>query len=240
MPLASEVRRPLVLPPNASRWIWDSSLLLYLPLWHPLTAKSPFTSMDKNAHSCTVVGAVQTLQGREFTDGNDWISFSTSAVLNSVVTTGEYTILAWLKTSDNTKAYQNILSAGSATASPIPYDFYLKAGIVYLQINDGAWHNLTATTQVANNTWCLVGATFKDSTNACELYLNSASDKSGSIAAVLQSSVFATNSIGAAGAPADPSSPFYGTIGEVLLCNRILSLGEYLNYRQATKWRYRV
>jgi hypothetical protein len=87
---------------NLSRrsFIRDSSLALYLPLWHPDLSVSPFLSKDLNAHSCTVTGATWGNQGRTFDGIDDVINCGSAAILDTAFggdTTGAYTYEWWAK-----------------------------------------------------------------------------------------------------------------------------------------------
>ncbi len=79
-----------------------ASCELYVPLWHPITSVSPFTSLDKNSHICTVTGTVWTPDGRIF-DGDDYITVPTDASLN--VGTGDFSVEAVISVDDVAGTY---------------------------------------------------------------------------------------------------------------------------------------
>lgn len=81
-PLASEVRRPSVLPPRGA--ILDGFSVLNAPLWHPLLSKSPFITRDPLQSSCAVTGATWGLQGRTFAVGN-YIDVPLQAVKGNII-----------------------------------------------------------------------------------------------------------------------------------------------------------
>src|SRR3990167_7681164 len=80
-------------------FIYDSSLVLYLPLWK--LDGSSFMSKDAYGHLCTVTGATWSKQGRIVDGTDDKLALSdtdASSPLN--FTTSDFTLEMWLKFDD--------------------------------------------------------------------------------------------------------------------------------------------
>ena len=73
-------------------FIFDSSLVLYLPLYQ-LDGAS-LMSRDAYGHLCTVTGALWTPSGREFDGVDDYIDVATHPILN--IGTGDFSSGLWI------------------------------------------------------------------------------------------------------------------------------------------------
>ena len=214
-------------------FIFDPSLVLYLPL-HQIDGDS-FISKDAYGHSCTVAGALWTPQGRTF-DGVDDVITATNSAVFDLTTAGS--IFAWYKFLTSTDTYGVI--AGKAGAE-YPYYIFTQndfggAGHPRLLANikdSGGYKQWNDTVDAIDNTWYFFGMTWDSTT--LRPYKN----------AVPQTTVAAGAAISVPGITlaigdksTDSSRSSKGTIGEVLLYNRVLTAQEIQQIYRATKWRY--
>ena len=199
-----------------------------------VTTNNVIHSKDRTNHLCTITGTTWSYQGRVW-DGNDVISAST--VTAGGFFGGAHTLIAWA----NLGAWANnreIISAckadlasysmiGFATATKKFTCNVSKAGVGENIVtssgtynNDTNWHFLASTVDADGHiNHFLVDGVDMGTTST---FTNDISNIDGFYMGAL---VTATN-------------VWYGTIGEGLVYNRELSLGEIEKIRQATKWRY--
>lgn len=203
------------------------SLVLYLPLWHPNLDGASFLSRDQNHYLCTVTGAVWGVTGRTFDIIDDLISAGDVCKFEGVLS---FTIFAWVKrgTTANT-----IIAKGSAADQ---YWLFCETNIVKFDrwIGGVLKSRTESTITLILDQWYLVCVVY-DGTKA-SIYMSGALDKIGAADA---------NSIGASTNPfrvgnrSDvTTSPWGGTIGDVLVYNRALTASEIQGIYQQTKWRY--
>ena len=204
-------------------------LAMYLPLWALNNGgTNSIQSVDAYKHTGTITGALWSPIGRLFT-GDDVITIPNATSLNI---TGTVTVEAWL-----------YLTAGQATSRSIaiqtggdPFYFYglrIIGGKLASQVYvDGVANRADANDAYTAATWTHVVGLY----NGANIHLY--------VDTVLQTDQPADTGAIAVGAGAftigawQTSEFFEGTIGEVRVYNRALSLAEITHNRNATIWRY--
>ncbi len=234
---------PLKIGSYGRRFIFDNSLVLYAPLWHPELTGSPFLSKDLNAFSCAVTGATWGSQGRTFDGTDDLIVTSANIGISG---NAPLTIIAWVKPAAEslvTNKIANIVGWGWADGGAT--DPATACGCSLATFGwDGAGHWklwLPATTtpsttiHLAADIWYCLGATY-DGTTIVN-YNNGAADGSGAPSVTpnfANTPVYIGRKLGVA---ADRLW-LKGTGGEVFIYNRALTAAEILRSYNSTKWRY--
>ncbi len=211
-----------------------SGCVFYAPLWRPDLAGSTF--YDLAGHNlCTVYGATYGNQGRIF-DGDDYIK-STTAGWRSSDQSGS--ILFWAKTNSGT--VQTILASGDE-GSAIFFTVGIRStGQFYINTNPVDNDAVRGSTNIADNTFHSGMITSDGSawTIYADLNLETLTVLVGSNSGIWLGDIANRDNITVGVVRADT---FYnyatGTIGDVLYYTRVVSLSEYTNWRNATKWRY--
>lgn len=202
-------------------------LLLYLPLW--ALKGSPFKSVDAYGHTCTVIGALWTPQGRTFDHSDDDIDTGDPIdVLN------DYTLEAWIKRANTDDEYLTIMSNIDGANGYI-FDIWgaVGADLDKLGFNSGGdWFYSTGT--IADTNWHHAVVSLS-ATNVYTFYLDKAADGTG--AGTITSSSSVNCFIGQQGA--GDINVYRGTIGEVRIYNRVLSAAGVAHNYNCTAWRYR-
>jgi len=213
-------------------FIFDPSLVLYLPLHH-LDGAS-FMSKEAYGHLATVTGALWTPRGRDFDGVDDYINCGHPLSLN--FTSEDFSIEAWIKP-DSLTSNPNIFAKGSAVTE----------GYFFRLLSDGSGYLCTN----QSGAWQLSYFPFGCITTGVWQYV--ACSRSGAVVKIYKDGIDVTTN---PGTHLDPvSAPtrdavigihpdkvqtelFDGLIGEVRIYNRALTpLGIQHNYL-ATKWRY--
>ena len=198
--------------------------VLYLPLWRPSgdMTGSTIYSYDSIRHTCTVTNGTWGTYGRVLSGTGSLIDLGINALLNTVQT-GAYTWIFWAKTA----------AAGQQTL--INYPTYkpritIEGGIVNrFNWYDGTSINGTNDMEVDDGKWHFYVITLNNTTVA--FYYDLIAEGGGT------SGTF-SGSAPDVGIIAGSSASFNGTIGEVLIYNRVLSASEIIRLYQQTKWRY--
>ena len=224
---------------SCSRTITDPNLVLYLPL-HRLDGAS-FMSRDAYGHLCTVTGALWRPNGRYFDGLDDYIYIPDHAAFD--ITT-KITVMAWVKCVDITVAGTDGLVAKSVTAGD-QREWSLQrqsaSGQLKVTFGDAVLGNyegrqLTDDPHLVNGAWLLAGFTFDEGT--VEIQANGVAVDSSLDAGAIPPTLFngtadveiASENVG--------TGLFNGSIGEVWIYNRVLTLQERQHIYLATKWRY--
>ena len=221
------------------RFIFDSTLALYLPLWHPDLIGSPIISKDLNAHSCTVVGATWGLQGRTFAGGDDYISVPNHAALN--FGTGDFSVGIWFKTSyvaANTVLIGKTAKAGFAAGFPGWNLILLSPGIQFLVCDGTEYVTPSYATDHRDGLWHFLLATWVAATEVASLSVDGAAFTTGTTPNIDSIDNTSSLELGRSLGDGTPTSFFTGAQGEAWAWNRALSLGEGQQIRNATRWRY--
>uniref|UniRef100_A0A6M3L6E4 Putative lectin/glucanase superfamily protein n=1 Tax=viral metagenome TaxID=1070528 RepID=A0A6M3L6E4_9ZZZZ len=230
---------------------YDPALSLYFPLWYPHSDMTGSTiySYDKNRHTGTVTGTVFGTQGR-IMDGDDVISIPDTAVLDASTA---LTVMAWVKrgaTGDTRYGIVNkILITGGQRSWALRFaDLTNDAAqdkIIFQLSKDGAvLSNIESTsTYTSTSLFYHIAGTYlyvTDGTSVMNLYVNgvtAATELTNVVGPIFPST--ANVGIGASYYSAGVWAGFFnGTIGDVLVYNRVLSSGEIVNHYAVTKWRY--
>ena len=225
-------------------FIYDPSLVLYLPLWK-LDGAS-FVSKDAYGHSCTVTGALWRPKGRYFDGTDDAIRCGSSSSIDDIFDGGG-TLMAWINPASDgelnngrilTKYTTNLgwtLSTKLDDGSGVVVRCYY-----YWSGNDGDW--ALTNRDITLNVWSLVAFTLNADTagNTPLIYVNGDSKAvTETTASTGTRATDAAQILAIGNNPADTNNTFDGLIGEVMLYNRILTPQEIQNIYLATKWRYR-
>jgi hypothetical protein len=208
------------------------------------TVSNIIRSKDKNNFALTITGAVWGYQGRAFAGGDDWINLDNVLPSLAATTVGAWEV--WFKTPDATPAADlALITFGDTDAREYMSLRVDTAGKIYADLTDagtGQWA-FTSDGAIADDTWYHVALV--QNATAPVLYIN------GALAAITFS--VSTNKtrwfsvctgldngwLGKLSMNGSPDQiPFAGTIGEINLNIRDLSIGELMHNFQTTKWRY--
>ena len=222
------------------RFLFDSSLALYLPLWHPELKDSTIISKDLNAHSCTVTDATWGIQGRTLDGVDDKISCPDSPVYD--LTSNILTIIGWVNPTSDTTAYAGLVSNQDTdkvggflldrnNESTTQYRFAygrttgwnialrVGGGDYALTLTNGVWQQFAITWSGA----VVLG------------YINGSLQNTCSIGTQAFTNGDKTMNIGSSPIA---GRPWKGIFGEVLIYKSLFSASAVSNYCQVTKWRY--
>jgi len=204
-------------------FVFDPSLVLYLPLWK-LDGAS-IMSQDAYGHTCTVTGALWRPNGYYFDGADDLITVPDHAQLRL---TADATIIAWINLATATWLIDK-----EQIGAPWPgwKIFFSSEKLVF---NCDGNNQLTATTAITLNEWQQVAVTIIGTTVA--IFLNGNLDKSGTGAHLPPASWTGDAKIGVNQAESSWSK---GTIGEFTIYSRGFAPLEIQHNYLATKWRYR-
>ncbi len=211
-------------------FVFDPSLVLYLPLWK-LDGAS-IMSQDAYGHTCTVNGALWTPQGRTFDGTDDLITVGRIRALEGADAT--YTISLWTKMTDNLTEVRALFAYDANNVLAPTDDIYCYWSVAndalqvavgntpfvsnVTDLGDLGWHHLVFARTSTNTLVYEDGAGVDDEVKT---------NPNGS-----SSHVFKLGD--------DYQVEYWkGTIGEVRIYNRTLTAQEILHNYQATKWRYR-
>ena len=217
-------------------FIFDSSLVLYLPLYQ-LDGAS-FMSRDAYGHLCTATGALWRPSGRYFDGVDDYINLGISSTLD-LISAG--TVEIWILPTPNVNRSGIIgryITTGSETGERYAIDCAGAAPYNYrFTIADGTSFNYAEVAQsdvtpTANRAEHIVG-TFDGI--AVKAYVNGRL-----LASVAQTlTPVMGNTPLYIGKDGGQWGKFRGIVGEARLYNRALTPQEVLRNYLATKWRYR-
>lgn len=213
----------------------DPSLVLYLPLWYPhgdMTGSTIY-SYDKNRHSCAVTGAVWGSTGRTFA-GAGYIDCTNNSLLN--FTTSEFSIEAWVKTT-NLTASNVIFCRGLYNEDGYFFQIHNAGRLEFFSNQTPAADQrvYTADSLISTGVWYHVVAIKKNGSSG-KLYING-SDVTA--AAITMTNPTTSTKKALIGVYNPLNFAFViGTVGEVAVYNRVLTLAVIQNHHQATKWRY--
>ncbi len=209
-------------PAKGMDFIFDPSLVLYLPLYK-LDGAS-FMSKDAYGHLCPVPGALWTPNGRYFDGLDDFITLPDISGLFST----EGTLIIWLKNDDDVPAStKGFVFFGAVVSDHYPYtsgDIYLgvlrsdRPNLGTIGIDKSVWHMLTITSQPGAENW-------KVYQNLTKIY-----SATGDATVTVPSAPL----IGSSYSLED----YAGHMGEVFAYNRALTPLEIQHNYLATKWRY--
>ena len=209
-------------------FVYDPSLVLYLPLWKRDGAS--FMSEDRHGHLCTAYGAVWTPMGRSFDGTDDYLNGGTHTSLD---VPAFLTLEAWVYL--RTSAWGAIVSKRKGVPWEASYSLEINATTLEFTCDTtatgtggggkahafptGVWHHVAGTYD---------GAALKFFANG-EIF--------GSIALTgLRTQT--TNPLMIGDLDETNKEWFNGLIGEVSIWSRALTEHEILNHYLATKWRY--
>jgi len=162
---------------------------------------------DNNSPTLNAAGKINGADG--FDGSDDYISVADS---NSLDITGNITLEAWVKTTNNALSYQTIMEKRPAVTN---YNYYLRLDSGYFRFSfySGAHRALLDdTTQLSSNVWHHVAATYDNSN--IRLYVDGTEAKSGAQTAPLVADTGAFI-IGIETYQVTDTNAFSGTVDEV-------------------------
>ena len=175
--------------------------------------------------------------GWQFDGVDDLITLTSSPSLN--FGTGDFSILAWAKSQPNLGANSSQRIIAKRDASNVGWELYFdEEDKTCLLIGDAGGINTaqgTTSVQKANRWYCLVGVFDRD--GDCYIYVNGTFEGWNTIST--RSGTINNTQDALVGRYASAAVSFFrGSIGEVLLFDRVLSAAEVKNYYEATRGRY--
>lgn len=209
-------------------FIFDSSLVLYLPLYR-LDGAS-FTSKDAYGHLCTVTGALWRSNGRYFDNVDDRIDCGSSPLLRMTTDT---TISAWARTSDLTANRGVISKSNIAVEDRLALVFTSTPYfVVFKESSDDGGINLYGGTPVVDS-WYFWAV--RIGSQGFDLRINGTLIDSNADTNVLRDGTHKNLYLGL---DHNNTNPLSGMIGEVWIYNRALSPIEIQRNYLATRGRY--
>jgi len=215
-----------------------NGLVVFAPLWHPELSGSPFNAWDvvnNTVRACTVTGATWDIQGRTFDGTDDAINCGSPTALDNIGTAGDYTfsLVAWIKPSGLGENNQGRIVDKNK--------FYLRmegeVGNTHIALrtynSTVAKNAVSASNSTPIGSWSHVVAIY-DGANL-KTYVNEILVIGDATTGTLDNHATSDLRIGDG---ASSAVCFNGTIGEVLIYNRALSVSEVSNLYLTTKWRY--
>ncbi len=209
----------------APAFIYDPSLVLYLPLWKKDGAT--IASDDAYGHLCTVTGALWTPQGRSFDGIDDHIDCGNNpAILNFTA----MTILFWMKTSISANV-RDAMDSGYGAVNGYRFYFEENARNAYAMLRNGGEAS-SAVITYSDNVWTQVGLIW-DGTTLWPIkngVLGTSTPHAGATASA--SNLWL-------GREADVDAHHWnGTLGELVIYSRASTPQEIQQIYLTTKWRY--
>ena len=222
--IASRQRRPQALPP---RGVILNGLVAYAPFWHPDLSRESSRTKDPNALTLTNSSSVWTPKGRTFNGSGAKVTLGHNAVIDSL---SAVTVNCWFNptTVPGGADWRDILNKGwNAEGSYIFYIDKSSAVINQYLFLDGAQRG--GGTAVTAAVWADMTFTYDGSDMYC--YVNGVQKWT---VHYVKASWSNTTDLTIGG----PSVDMDGTIGEISIYNRALSLAEVNANHLATKGRY--
>ena len=161
--------------------------------------------------------------GLEFDGVDDYITFASSPTPGS-----EMTVSTWVY-----KSADGILVYRGSSACCLSYHLKITSGKARFAIVTTSGSNpdieIISNASIPDNTWTLVTATYSSSNSNLSLYINGTFDTSGSYTGTIYNSVVTMN----IGAQNTPSSFLTGTLDDIRIYSRALSVSEILQLYSA-------
>ncbi len=211
------------------RRVSQNGLVFDTPLGHPALQGDSFLSLAHYRHLATVSGALWTPKGRSFDGVDDKIDLGSPVSLNI---TQELTVEAWVNAAED-KETQWIFSHGTTSNNgwylgwENTLEFYVGNKITSVLISQA--------TPVINRWYHIVG-TYSTAGSLASFYVDAALINTAALTGPIDYTSATNNLIGYMGT--NTTRYFHGTIGEVRIYNRVLSVLERQRNYLATKWRY--
>jgi hypothetical protein len=211
-------------------FVFDSSLVLYLPLYK-LDGAS-FMSRDAYGHLCQRTGALWRPNGHYFDGTDDRIVVAHHSALD--FGTGDFSLEIWLRVSSSGGAIQRLISKQSAAW----LFFRLIGGKATLSIKDGTnQQTVTGSGDLRDDIWHhLVATADRDSSTGLMLSVDGETDVTDDATGIGSISNTTPLQIARFSGGAEY---FKGDMGEVRIYRRLLTPLEIQRNYLATKWRYR-
>ena len=213
-------------------YIRDPNLVLDLPLY--LLDGGSFADKSAYGHLCTVTEALWRPSGRYFDGTNDAIAVAYSGSLNL---TGQFTVMAWVKSSESGN-FQGIMGKSGTTAAAIAL-YRPSSNVVRLHIYDGAgYEQVDSLTNTWDGSWHhIVGtSSIQGSTKALNIYIDGNFEATSARTRTPASETDQVWGIGWYGAG---GTYIEATINDVLIYSRALTPAEISHNYIASKDKYR-
>jgi len=203
-----------------------NGLIFYAPLWDAGLSGDPFNALNianGGVHSCDVNAATWGGQGRTFDGTDDYIDGG-----SPIVPANDFTMVLWAKKASLSTAYYVASQWKAGTDNRMTLIFIGDNTFGYTQTLGGT----VATNAVDTNFHHFAIA--RDA-GAIIITVDGNIEGTGTIATTVEQGanfLIGTYNI------AVGSNDFAGTVGEFLIYNRALLVGEIQQHYLATKWRY--
>ncbi len=191
-----------------------------------VTPSNIIRSKDKNNISCTVTGATWGNQGRSFVGGDDYID------CGSISISGAISIGAWSKYVGAGASISNYDSDANRCQYQIKFDS--ASSLTFNTNTTGTQRAYTWT--YSFGTTAYHHAVVTNDLTSIILYADGIAQATKTSLENPPTSGFGNTAIGRGGSY--NGVYFLGTIGEVRIYNRVLSVSEIMQNYQATKWRF--
>jgi hypothetical protein len=219
----------------------SDNLVMNAPLWQTECSSSPFTTIDSNAFTATVSGAVWTPQGRTFDGADDYLEVAHHA--SQLPTTGG-SIEAWIKPDSAGEGLQGKIvdkSTGLTGNNGFDFQTYNDGANDYIsfRINAGAFKTTAAgAITFGDGNWYHVVATW-DATGLVTIYVNGSQSGTPGISAD-PAGITTTNALRIGNRSGATDRTFDGTIGDVRIYNVELTPAQVSQNYNATKTKHGV
>ena len=225
---ADSVSKPAVNNGYVSTDIPTNSLVYYAPLW--LFKGSKFKTADADKHTATVTGATWGITGRTFDGSDDQMSRTTSTLwVKDAQTPATYII--WFNSDLQGADFDSTRCALAQGRTIFRFDDSSQSGVAGTlgSFLGGAW--VSSTIVPTKNTW--YHAAIAHSGTSLLYYIN------GVLKSTTANNTEAVTDVqGITVGSGQDTQYFDGTIGEVLVYYRQLSLAEIIHHYNLSKWRY--
>ena len=218
--------------------IKDPGLALYLPLFKP--DGTSLVSEDARGQGCMVTGALWTPRGRFFDGVDDLIAVN--AVAAGDFFGGAHTIIVWAKLTEWTKFHCPV-GAGRTDSVDYWVQFYFDKNTGFMHgatcSQAGGTNDVTCNIDLRENPDFHFYALVVDADGHIDHFIVNDTDCGGADTYNNDLSSIDKLYVGQIPYTSANTNPWKGTIGDVFVFNRGLTVGEVAFIKQSTGWRYR-
>lgn len=202
----------------------SDNLVFNAPFYHPDLATANFKTKDTNGNELRSTGTIWSSSGRVFAGSGN---ISLASAFSDISTNKQFTVVIWYYHTGGRFLICNLNSANDRFAVDIN-----GTDIRVSTYNGTAYRGTKSGTSTAS-TWHQMAFTFNPDTVEGKLYLDLTSLTGGNNAGLgLTTTGFRI------GQRTDNAVPFEGTIGEVEIYDRVLTLPEITGLYNTSSWKY--
>ena len=209
-----------------------SGCVIYAPLW-ALNGVT-FQTADLNHLTGTVTGATWGTKGRTFDGTDDILTLPNIATLNPL--TSSWSVTVWF---NSTKAARQHIVGKDSTDT---YYLELTSTNYYLafRVGDsvGGTDSIIGSTGLNDSTWHCATGVRNETDGKLYLFMDGASHADAVAATNTTTTSIEPNQVLSIGSQVGAGNPFGGTIGDVAIHGKALSLAEHTQFYNSTIWRY--